>query len=106
MPDPDLVFRTSGEERISNFLLWQSAYAELYFADVMWPGLSKIDFLRAIRSYQTRQRRFGHGIRRPPAADGSAGTAPVSVGPPGARSTRGGGAQWRTRLAGKYKYED
>lgn len=59
MPDPDLIFRTSGEERISNFLLWQSAYAELYFADVMWPGLTKIDFLRAIRSFQTRRRRFG-----------------------------------------------
>jgi tritrans,polycis-undecaprenyl-diphosphate synthase [geranylgeranyl-diphosphate specific] len=59
LPDPDLIFRTSGEERISNFLLWQSAYAELYFADVLWPGLTKIDFLRAIRSYQNRQRRFG-----------------------------------------------
>ncbi|HEV2231358.1 MAG TPA: polyprenyl diphosphate synthase [Thermoplasmata archaeon] len=59
LPDPDLIFRTSGEERISNFLLWQSAYAELYFADVMWPGLSKIDFLRAIRSFQNRRRRFG-----------------------------------------------
>lgn len=59
LPDPDLIFRTSGEERISNFLLWQSAYSELYFADVMWPGLSKIDFLRAIRSFQNRRRRFG-----------------------------------------------
>ncbi|MCI4349366.1 MAG: polyprenyl diphosphate synthase [Thermoplasmata archaeon] len=59
LPDPDLVFRTSGEERISNFLLWQTAYSELYFADVMWPGLTKLDFLRAIRSFQTRQRRFG-----------------------------------------------
>lgn len=59
MPDPDLVFRTSGEERISNFLLWQTAYAELYFADVMWPGLTKLDFLRAIRDFQIRQRRFG-----------------------------------------------
>jgi tritrans,polycis-undecaprenyl-diphosphate synthase [geranylgeranyl-diphosphate specific] len=59
LPDPDLVFRTSGEERISNFLLWQSAYAELYFADVMWPGLSKVDFLKAIRSFQLRQRRYG-----------------------------------------------
>jgi tritrans,polycis-undecaprenyl-diphosphate synthase [geranylgeranyl-diphosphate specific] len=59
LPDPDLVFRTSGEERISNFLLWQSAYAELYFADVMWPGLSKIDFLKAIRAFQNRQRRYG-----------------------------------------------
>ena len=59
LPDPDLVFRTSGEERISNFLLWQSAYAELYFADVMWPGLSKVDFLRAIYAFQMRQRRYG-----------------------------------------------
>ena len=59
IPDPDLIFRTSGEERISNFLLWQSAYAEFYFADVYWPTLRKIDFLRAIRSYQMRQRRFG-----------------------------------------------
>lgn len=59
LPDPDLVLRTSGEERISNFLLWQVAYAELYFANVMWPGLRKIDFLRAIRDYQRRQRRHG-----------------------------------------------
>ncbi len=59
LPDPDLVFRTSGEERISNFLLWQAAYAELYFADVMWPGLTKLDFLRAIRDFQVRQRRYG-----------------------------------------------
>jgi tritrans,polycis-undecaprenyl-diphosphate synthase [geranylgeranyl-diphosphate specific] len=59
IPDPDLVFRTSGEERISNFLLWQAAYAELYFADVMWPGLTRLDFLQAIRAYQNRHRRFG-----------------------------------------------
>ncbi len=59
LPDPDLIFRTSGEERISNFLLWQSAYSELYFADVNWPELKKLDFLRAIYSYQTRKRRFG-----------------------------------------------
>ncbi|MCI4332004.1 MAG: polyprenyl diphosphate synthase [Thermoplasmata archaeon] len=59
IPDPDLVFRTSGEERISNFLLWQAAYAELYFADVLWPGLTRLDFLRAIRAYQNRVRRFG-----------------------------------------------
>jgi tritrans,polycis-undecaprenyl-diphosphate synthase [geranylgeranyl-diphosphate specific] len=59
IPDPDLVFRTSGEERISNFLLWQVAYAELYFSDVLWPGLRKIDFLRAIHDYQRRQRRYG-----------------------------------------------
>lgn len=58
-PDPDLVLRTSGEVRISNFLLWQLAYSELYFADVYWPGFRYIDFLRAIRTYQKRDRRFG-----------------------------------------------
>ncbi|MEM0377888.1 MAG: polyprenyl diphosphate synthase [Thermosphaera sp.] len=58
-PDPDLIIRTSGEERISNFLLWQSAYSELYFCDVYWPEFRKIDFWRAIRSYQFRERRFG-----------------------------------------------
>ncbi|KPV47523.1 MULTISPECIES: polyprenyl diphosphate synthase [Acidiplasma] len=59
LPDPDLILRTSGEERISNFLLWQAAYSELYFADVNWPELKKVDFLRAILSYQSRKRRFG-----------------------------------------------
>jgi tritrans,polycis-undecaprenyl-diphosphate synthase [geranylgeranyl-diphosphate specific] len=59
LPDPDLIFRTSGEERISNFLLWQSAYSELYFTDVLWPGLTKLDFLRALRAFQLRQRRYG-----------------------------------------------
>ena len=59
LPDPDLVLRTSGEIRISNFLLWQMAYSELYFADVYWPGFRHIDFLRAIRTYQQRTRRFG-----------------------------------------------
>lgn len=59
LPDPDFIIRTSGEERISNFLLWQLAYAELYFADVYWPGLSKLDFLKAIREFQLRQRRHG-----------------------------------------------
>ncbi len=58
-PDPDLILRTSGEVRVSNFLLWQLAYSELYFVDVYWPGFRKIDFLRAIRSYQQRTRRFG-----------------------------------------------
>jgi tritrans,polycis-undecaprenyl-diphosphate synthase [geranylgeranyl-diphosphate specific] len=60
LPDPDLILRTSGEERVSNFLLWQLAYSELYFADVFWPELRKIDFLRAIRSFQQRKRRLGH----------------------------------------------
>jgi tritrans,polycis-undecaprenyl-diphosphate synthase [geranylgeranyl-diphosphate specific] len=58
-PDPDLILRTSGEERISNFLLWQLAYSELYFTDVYWPEFRKIDFLRAIRSYQKRKRKYG-----------------------------------------------
>lgn len=59
LPDPDLILRTSGEERISNFLLWQAAYSELYFADVYWPALRKKDFLKAIESYQLRKRRYG-----------------------------------------------
>ena len=58
-PDPDLIIRTSGEVRMSGFLLWQSAHSELYFADVNWPELRRVDFLRAIRSYQQRKRRFG-----------------------------------------------
>ncbi|MBC7113877.1 MAG: di-trans,poly-cis-decaprenylcistransferase [Candidatus Methanomethyliales bacterium] len=57
--DPDLIIRTSGEERLSGFLLWQSAYSEFYFMDVYWPALRKIDLLRAIRTYQRRNRRFG-----------------------------------------------
>jgi tritrans,polycis-undecaprenyl-diphosphate synthase [geranylgeranyl-diphosphate specific] len=59
LPDPDLIIRTSGEERISGFLLWQSAYSELYFCESFWPGFRKIDFLRAIRTFQQRKRRFG-----------------------------------------------
>ncbi|MFQ5541526.1 MAG: polyprenyl diphosphate synthase [Candidatus Binatia bacterium] len=59
MPDPDLIIRTSGEVRISGFLLWQSAYSEFYFCDTYWPAFRKIDLLRAIRSYQQRKRRFG-----------------------------------------------
>jgi tritrans,polycis-undecaprenyl-diphosphate synthase [geranylgeranyl-diphosphate specific] len=59
LPDPDFLIRTSGEERISNFLLWQIAYAELYFADVNWPELDRWRFLRAIETYQKRQRRYG-----------------------------------------------
>ena len=59
LPDPDLIIRTSGEERLSGFLLWQSAYSELYFCQAYWPEFRKIDFLRAIRDYQSRERRFG-----------------------------------------------
>ncbi len=59
LPDPDLIIRTSGEVRLSGFLLWQSAYSEFYFCDAHWPSFRRIDFLRALRSYQQRQRRFG-----------------------------------------------
>jgi short-chain Z-isoprenyl diphosphate synthase len=59
IPDPDLIIRTSGEIRLSGFLLWQSVYSEFYFCDALWPAFRKIDFLRAIRSYQHRSRRFG-----------------------------------------------
>ncbi|HVB14911.1 MAG TPA: polyprenyl diphosphate synthase [Stellaceae bacterium] len=59
LPDPDLIIRTSGEIRLSGFLLWQSAHSEFYFTDVNWPAFRKIDFLRAIRTYQQRRRRLG-----------------------------------------------
>ncbi len=59
VPDPDLVIRPSGELRLSNFLLWQSAYAEFYYTDVLWPDFSKEELYRAIAAYQRRSRRFG-----------------------------------------------
>ena len=59
VPDPELVIRTSGERRISNFLLWQIAYSELYFTNVLWPDFRKKDFINAIVEYQKRDRRFG-----------------------------------------------
>jgi len=59
LPDPELILRTSGELRISNFLLWQLAYSEFYFSDVFWPGFRYVDFLRAVRAFQQRSRRFG-----------------------------------------------
>jgi tritrans,polycis-undecaprenyl-diphosphate synthase [geranylgeranyl-diphosphate specific] len=59
LPDPDLIIRTSGEERLSGFLLWQSAYSEFYFCEADWPSFSKLDFLRAIQTFQSRERRFG-----------------------------------------------
>ncbi|AZA13161.1 isoprenyl transferase [Corynebacterium choanae] len=58
-PDPDLVIRTSGEQRLSGFLLWQAAYSEIWFTDTYWPAFRRIDFLRALRSYASRSRRFG-----------------------------------------------
>jgi short-chain Z-isoprenyl diphosphate synthase len=59
LPDPDLIIRTSGEIRLSGFLLWQSAFSEFYFTDVFWPAFRRIDFLRAVRAFQQRQRRYG-----------------------------------------------
>lgn len=59
MPDPELLIRTSGEQRISNFLLWQLAYTELYFTDVLWPDFGEEEFMKAIADYQQRERRFG-----------------------------------------------
>jgi short-chain Z-isoprenyl diphosphate synthase len=59
LPDPDLVIRTSGEQRLGGFLLWQSAHSEFYFCDAYWPAFRKVDFLRALRSYAGRHRRFG-----------------------------------------------
>jgi short-chain Z-isoprenyl diphosphate synthase len=58
-PDPDLVIRTSGEQRLSGFLLWQSAHSEFYFCEAYWPDFRKVDFLRAMRTYSERERRFG-----------------------------------------------
>ena len=59
LPDPDLVIRTSGEQRLSGFLLWQAAYSEIWFTDTYWPAFRKVDFLRALRDYSQRSRRFG-----------------------------------------------
>jgi undecaprenyl diphosphate synthase len=75
VPDPDLLIRTSGEMRISNFLLWQVAYAELYVTDTLWPDFSQGDLLRAVLAYQRRDRRFG-GVKqdRAPERDGIAET--------------------------------
>ena len=58
-PDPDLVIRTSGEQRLCGFLLWQSAHSEFYFCEAYWPDFRRVDFLRAIRAYAARARRFG-----------------------------------------------
>ncbi|WP_034353425.1 isoprenyl transferase [Deinococcus phoenicis] len=59
VPDPDFIIRTSGEIRLSGFMLWQSVYSEYYFCDVYWPGFRRVDFLRALRDFQGRDRRFG-----------------------------------------------
>lgn len=59
LPSPDLIIRTSGEQRLSNFLLWQSAYAEIYFTDTLWPDFDKDEFMLAVQDFQGRERRFG-----------------------------------------------
>jgi undecaprenyl diphosphate synthase len=59
LPNVDLLIRTGGEKRVSNFLLWQIAYAEMYFTDILWPDFKKEDFLNALKDYQKRERRFG-----------------------------------------------
>ncbi|BBY31422.1 (2Z,6E)-farnesyl diphosphate synthase [Mycolicibacterium sediminis] len=59
-PDPDLVIRTSGEQRLSGFLLWQSAYSEMWFTEAHWPAFRRVDFLRALRDFTLRHRRYGH----------------------------------------------
>lgn len=59
LPDPDLLIRTSGEQRISNFLLWQSAYSEFYFTETLWPDFRKVDFEKALEAYLSRNRRYG-----------------------------------------------
>ena len=58
-PDPELLIRTSGEQRLGGFLLWQSAQSEFYFCEAYWPDFRRVDFLRALRSYSVRKRRFG-----------------------------------------------
>ena len=60
LPDPDLIIRTSGEQRTSNFLLWQSAYSEYYFTDVLWPDFDEKELQKAIEEYSKRNRRFGN----------------------------------------------
>lgn len=59
LPDPDLLIRTSGEQRLSNYLLWQLAYSEFYFTDVLWPDFTKEELVRAIEQYNSRDRRYG-----------------------------------------------
>jgi undecaprenyl diphosphate synthase len=62
LPDPDLILRTSGEKRISNFLLWQAAYSELVFIDKLWPDFAEADLAEAVREFQGRERRYGAAV--------------------------------------------
>jgi len=66
MPDPDLFIRTSGEYRISNFMLWQAAYSEFYFTDVLWPDFDEHEFVNALIKYKDRDRRFGNAVDKVP----------------------------------------
>jgi undecaprenyl diphosphate synthase len=78
MPDVDLLVRSGGEQRISNFLLWQIAYAELHFTPVLWPDFNRHELLEALRDYQTRQRRFGAVVEGQPDQGASAWPAASS----------------------------
>ena len=71
LPDPDLFIRTGGEQRLSNFLLWQSAYAEFHFTDVLWPDFDAKEFDKALESFVNRQRRFGRTSEQTRLEDGS-----------------------------------
>jgi len=71
MPDVDLLVRTSGEQRISNYLLWQAAYAELVFVETLWPDFDRDELARAVATYQARDRRFGAAMDTPAAPGGS-----------------------------------
>ena len=88
LPDPDLVIRTSGEMRLSNYLLWQAAYAEVYFTDTLWPDFDKDDLAEALRSYEARERRFGARPRQQKEkgkdAGQNAGVRPAGQKPAGA----------------------
>jgi undecaprenyl diphosphate synthase len=79
VPDPDLVIRTGGESRMSNFLLWQSAYSELYFSDVLWPDFNETDLDAALADYASRERRFGHTSQQIASAATTHAAGPVSA---------------------------
>jgi undecaprenyl diphosphate synthase len=70
MPDPDLIIRTAGEVRLSNFLLWQASYAEFHFLDILWPEFRREHLLHALRDYDGRVRRFGKVLKKDPAVEG------------------------------------
>lgn len=97
MPDPDLVIRTSGEKRVSNFLLWQLAYAELHFTDVRWPEFSRADFAKALVEFATRDRRFGAITSAKPSDDDDSDASPR---PRAVGFAASGGGELLTRAKG------